>query len=201
MYPELYKCNSWESTFVEFCVDGINLFDENNFIDSLGPGRDSNPDPSALKPSECTTMPSTSWILYWISILLWSHSVFQFYRKNNVSPTTIPLHFLNLGEKWTRMRNFRWATEGKNVLHSKNLKVTQTKIYLMDSGSLLFHIEISSKIDSFSDFLLIIVLKWIDCCCSDNNETFDPQREIWVKKRQKTKIVQLFNLEKIILVS
>ncbi len=38
MYPELYKCNSWESTFVEFCVDGINLFDENNFIDSLGPG-------------------------------------------------------------------------------------------------------------------------------------------------------------------
>ncbi len=65
MYPELYKCNSWESTFVEFCVDGINLFDENNFIDSLGPGRDSNPDPSnpdpsALKPSECTTTPSTS---------------------------------------------------------------------------------------------------------------------------------------------
>jgi hypothetical protein len=46
MYPELYKCNSRESTFVEFCVDGINLFDENNFIDSLGPGRDSNPDPS-----------------------------------------------------------------------------------------------------------------------------------------------------------
>jgi hypothetical protein len=35
MYPELYKCISWESTFVEFCVDGINLFDENNFIDSL----------------------------------------------------------------------------------------------------------------------------------------------------------------------
>jgi hypothetical protein len=48
MYPELYKC-----------VDGINFFDENNFIDSLGPGRDSNPDPSALKPSECTTTPST----------------------------------------------------------------------------------------------------------------------------------------------
>ncbi len=60
MYPELYKCNSWESTFVEFCVDGINLFVENNFIDSLGPGRDSNPDPSALKPSECTTTPTTS---------------------------------------------------------------------------------------------------------------------------------------------
>jgi hypothetical protein len=40
MYPELYKCNSCESTFVEFCVDGINLFIENNFIDSLGPGRD-----------------------------------------------------------------------------------------------------------------------------------------------------------------
>jgi hypothetical protein len=52
MYPELYKCNSRESTFVEFCVDGINLFVENNFIDSLGLGRDSNPDPSALKPSE-----------------------------------------------------------------------------------------------------------------------------------------------------
>jgi hypothetical protein len=32
--------------------DGINLFDENNFIDSLGLGRDSNPDPSALKPSD-----------------------------------------------------------------------------------------------------------------------------------------------------
>jgi hypothetical protein len=40
MYPELYKCNSCESTFVEFCVDGINLFIENNFIDSLGPGRE-----------------------------------------------------------------------------------------------------------------------------------------------------------------
>jgi hypothetical protein len=38
VYPELYKCNSRESTFVEFCVDGINLFDENNFIDSLGLG-------------------------------------------------------------------------------------------------------------------------------------------------------------------
>ncbi len=60
MYPELYKCNSRESTFVEFCVDGINLFVENNFIDSLGLGRDSHPDPSALKPSECTTTPSTS---------------------------------------------------------------------------------------------------------------------------------------------
>jgi hypothetical protein len=46
MYPELYKCNSGEWTFVEFCVDGINLFDENNFIDSLGLGRDLNPDPS-----------------------------------------------------------------------------------------------------------------------------------------------------------
>jgi hypothetical protein len=65
MYPELYKCNSWESTFVEFCVDGINLFVENNFIDSLGLGRDSNPDPSALEPSECTTTPSTSlYIIY-----------------------------------------------------------------------------------------------------------------------------------------
>jgi hypothetical protein len=60
MYPELYKCNSRESTFVEFCVDGINLFVESNFIDLLGPGRDSNPDPSALKPSECTTTTSTS---------------------------------------------------------------------------------------------------------------------------------------------
>jgi hypothetical protein len=60
VYPELYKCNSRESTFVEFCVDGINLFVENNFIDLLGPGRDSNPDPSAPKPSECTTTPSTS---------------------------------------------------------------------------------------------------------------------------------------------
>jgi hypothetical protein len=59
MYPELYKCNLRESTFVEFCVDAINLFVENNFIDSLGLGRDSNPDPSALKPSECTTTPST----------------------------------------------------------------------------------------------------------------------------------------------
>jgi hypothetical protein len=51
MYPKLYKCNSRESTFVEFCVDGINLYVENNFIDSLGRGRDSNPDPSALKPN------------------------------------------------------------------------------------------------------------------------------------------------------
>jgi hypothetical protein len=65
MYPELYKCNSWESIFVEFCVDGINLYVENNFIDSLGPGRDSNPDPSALKPSECTTTPSTSSKFEW----------------------------------------------------------------------------------------------------------------------------------------
>ncbi len=61
MYPELYKCNSRESTFVEFCVDGINLFVENNFIDSLGPGRDSNPHPQALQPSECNTTPSTSY--------------------------------------------------------------------------------------------------------------------------------------------
>jgi hypothetical protein len=60
MYPELYKCNLRESTFVEFCVDGINLYDENNFIDSLGLGRDSNPDSSPLKPSECTTTPLTS---------------------------------------------------------------------------------------------------------------------------------------------
>jgi hypothetical protein len=52
--------HSWESTFVEFCVDGINLYDENNFIGSLGLGRDSNPDPSALKPSECTTTQLTS---------------------------------------------------------------------------------------------------------------------------------------------
>jgi hypothetical protein len=36
------------------------IFVENNFIDSLGIGWDSNPDPSALKPSECTTTPSTS---------------------------------------------------------------------------------------------------------------------------------------------
>ncbi len=35
-----------------------------NFIDSLSFGRDSNPDPSALNPSECTTTPSTSPILY-----------------------------------------------------------------------------------------------------------------------------------------
>jgi hypothetical protein len=60
MYPELYKCISRKSTFVEFCGDGINSYVENNFIDSLGLGRDSNPDPSALKPSECTTTPSTS---------------------------------------------------------------------------------------------------------------------------------------------
>jgi hypothetical protein len=64
MYPELYKCNSIESTFVEFCVDGINLYVENNFIDSLGLGRDLNPDPSALKPSECTTTPLTSPLHY-----------------------------------------------------------------------------------------------------------------------------------------
>ncbi len=57
-HPEPYKCNSRESTFVEFCVAGINLYAENNFIDSLGLGRDSNPDPSTLKPSECTTTPS-----------------------------------------------------------------------------------------------------------------------------------------------
>jgi hypothetical protein len=49
MYPELYKCNSRESTFVEFCVDWINLNVENNFIDSQGLGRDSNPDPSGSK--------------------------------------------------------------------------------------------------------------------------------------------------------
>ncbi len=30
MYPELYKCNSIESTFVEFYVDEINLYVENN---------------------------------------------------------------------------------------------------------------------------------------------------------------------------
>jgi hypothetical protein len=47
---ELY--NSRESTFVEFCVDGINVYVENNFIDSLGLGWYSNPDPSALKSSE-----------------------------------------------------------------------------------------------------------------------------------------------------
>jgi hypothetical protein len=52
------NANSRESTFVEFCADGIN--DENNFIDSLGLGRDSNPDPSALKPGKCTTTKSTS---------------------------------------------------------------------------------------------------------------------------------------------
>jgi hypothetical protein len=63
VYPELYKCNSRESTFVEFCVDGINLYVENKFIDSLGLGRDSNPDPSALKPSEYTTTTSTSYRL------------------------------------------------------------------------------------------------------------------------------------------
>jgi hypothetical protein len=56
MYPELYKCNSRESIFVEFCIDGINSYVENSFIDSLGLGRDSNPDPSALTPSECTTL-------------------------------------------------------------------------------------------------------------------------------------------------
>jgi hypothetical protein len=60
VYPEIYKCNSRESTFLDFCVDGINLFDENKFIVSLGLGRDSNPDSLALKPSECTTTPSTS---------------------------------------------------------------------------------------------------------------------------------------------
>ncbi len=35
LYPELYKCNSRESTFVMFCIYGINLYVENNFIDSL----------------------------------------------------------------------------------------------------------------------------------------------------------------------
>ncbi len=42
-HPRLTLCtqnftnaNSRELTFVEFCVDGINLFVENNFIDSLG---------------------------------------------------------------------------------------------------------------------------------------------------------------------
>jgi hypothetical protein len=59
MYPELYKCNTRKSTFEEFCVDGINFYDVNKFIDSLGLGRDSNPGPPALKPSECTTTPST----------------------------------------------------------------------------------------------------------------------------------------------
>jgi hypothetical protein len=48
MYPELYKCNSKESTFVEFCVDGINLNDEEKSIDR----RDSNLDPSKFNPSE-----------------------------------------------------------------------------------------------------------------------------------------------------
>jgi hypothetical protein len=50
---------------IDICrvLDGINLYVENNFIDSLGLGRDSNPDPSALKPSECTTTPSTSSLL------------------------------------------------------------------------------------------------------------------------------------------
>jgi hypothetical protein len=60
MYSEHYKCNPRESTFVEFGVDGVNLNFENNFIDSIGLGRDSSPDPSALKPSECITTPSTS---------------------------------------------------------------------------------------------------------------------------------------------
>jgi hypothetical protein len=73
MYPELYKCNSRELTFVEFCVDGINLNDENNFIDSLGLWRDSNPDPSSLKPSECITTPSTSSNLHNIlGVPIWS---------------------------------------------------------------------------------------------------------------------------------
>jgi hypothetical protein len=36
MYPELYKCNSRKSIFVELCVNGINLFDENNIIKALG---------------------------------------------------------------------------------------------------------------------------------------------------------------------
>jgi hypothetical protein len=57
MYQELYKCNSRESTFVDFCVDRINLNVENTFIDLLGLGWDSNPDPSALKPKEYTTTP------------------------------------------------------------------------------------------------------------------------------------------------
>ncbi len=38
----------------------IYMYVENNFIDSLGLGRDSNPDPSALKQSKSTTTPSTS---------------------------------------------------------------------------------------------------------------------------------------------
>jgi hypothetical protein len=50
------KKNHFESTFVEFCFDGINFEDENNSIDSLGHGRDSNPDPTALKPSECANL-------------------------------------------------------------------------------------------------------------------------------------------------
>jgi hypothetical protein len=36
MYSEPYKYNSRESKFVEFCVGGINLYDENIFIDSQG---------------------------------------------------------------------------------------------------------------------------------------------------------------------
>ncbi len=39
VYPGLYKSNSRESKFVEFCVAGINLYAENNFIDSLGLGQ------------------------------------------------------------------------------------------------------------------------------------------------------------------
>jgi hypothetical protein len=86
MYPELYKCNSWESTFVEFCVDGINLFDENNFIDSLGPGWNSNPDPSALKPSECTTTPSTSSnYLFFVLIFLLKNTILAKIRASHVN--------------------------------------------------------------------------------------------------------------------
>jgi hypothetical protein len=58
VYPELYKCNSWESTFVEFCVDGINLYVENNFIDSLGPGRVL----TSWPPDSCT------WKFCWLKI-------------------------------------------------------------------------------------------------------------------------------------
>ncbi len=38
-----------------------NLNDENNFIDLLGLERASDPDPLALKSSECTSTSSTSW--------------------------------------------------------------------------------------------------------------------------------------------
>jgi hypothetical protein len=48
-HPEIYKCNSKESTFVEFCVDGVGFkWWKSYFTDSVGLARGSNADPSTL---------------------------------------------------------------------------------------------------------------------------------------------------------